>query len=146
MSRLLILILLLSSCNLRAEIFKCVAFGVNVPQIATTAEVIAAQHVETGVATIRDGKLVTLYDRRLFFKPEEFRNHVLAHECAHHQLGHTLYPTAYRGKEAQADCLSIVLLQEQLNYTQKEFTIIFSAINNPYRKVRMQSCNNGERR
>ena len=144
---LLIFALLVLSTNVYAEMFECNAFGFKVPQIPVSDEVLARMNVSGGVAINANGKPVTLYEETLPQRfPEEFLNQLLAHECSHHQLGHTRYPSL-PSTEYHADCRSMFLLQEQLNYSEKQFTIIYDVINSqegPTRTHKLQACNSME--
>lgn len=65
-----------------------------------------------------NGKYIIEYGKELKYMPPKLREHVLAHECAHHRLKHTAMPIAYENDifEFEADCDALV----QLNWKDKE--------------------------
>ena len=144
----LLLLLLLFATSVKADVFQCVAYGQNVKQIPVDYSVLAAMGVGGGVAIQHRGIPITLYDRDLVYASAEFLNHILAHECAHHQLGHNNMPDL-NTDEHHADCRGVYLLQKQLDYGTEEMTVIYGYIKRtvPFGKQRTEeitSCRSME--
>jgi len=81
------------------------------------------------VAFRQNGHPVVKYDiERLPTTPPEFQNHVLAHECAHHKLGHFDRRYSPKHEEQQADCYALRVN----NYGRKEAELIADTLDALY--------------
>jgi hypothetical protein len=71
-------------------------------------------------AYIRNGNYIIEYSTDLKKFPQILKDHILAHECAHHRLKHTALPKAYDSDsfEFEADCDAVKQLS--WNYEQVE--------------------------
>ena len=83
----------------------------------------------------KNGRFITV-DRESFFNnylTPEFQHFVLAHECAHHELGHQDKNSAYasaenkKPSEAAADCRAIERLVD-LGFKQEQFDVIMGQL------------------
>lgn len=88
----------------------------------------AAVNGPRGRAILVDG--IDFFDNHL---TPEFQHFILAHECAHHELGHQDKNSAYVGavdkqpSEAAADCRAIKRLTER-GFGQAQFDVILNQI------------------
>lgn len=66
----------------------------------------------------RNGRYIIEYDKKVKYLPALLKEHILAHECAHHRLGHTAIPISYNSDrfESEADCDALI----QLKWNKKE--------------------------
>jgi uncharacterized protein YifE (UPF0438 family) len=83
------------------------------------------------------GKYFILYDHQAFNSfPAPFQKWIMAHECAHHQLGHTIKPfeAANREKvnrdERAADCRAAQTLSKM---SEKEWKQVFAVMSDKQR-------------
>ena len=123
---LLTLLFVPFSVSAYPQTFECTAAKSVTP---VPSQDLTAIGLSGGVATYENGYPVIRYDKDLADTPEVM-NHVIAHECAHHILGHTVRPSPRNYyaleqlQEAPADCLASKMLVSQMGYGDKEFKLI----------------------
>jgi hypothetical protein len=92
------------------------------------------RHTGLAYAFRMSGRPMVHYDADTLPRtPPEFQNHVLAHECAHHLLGHFDRPSSPSPleddrEEREADCYAL----EALGYGYKEAEIIAKTLDELY--------------
>ena len=138
---LLSLVLVANSAFADTSIFKC---PVNARITSASADDLAKLGFSGGAAGFDNGVRTIKYDKQLEPIPEVM-NHVIAHECAHHVLGHAeftikSYYANERLQENPADCLASKMLVRQLGYGKKEFNVIINYLKNPPRGYRIAWC------
>ena len=145
------LLLMLFSFPLHAKDLVCNAFGHNVPIYKTNATELWNRYgTAEGVAWVdNNNNPIIVYDERLDLLPF-VKNHVIAHECAHHKLGHVIgvlrgYSTNEDADEHAADCFASKMVAGKLWYGNNEFDAITGYIeqnipNDTHRAHRITSC------
>ena len=124
---LLSLLLVTSSVFAESSTFNCA----NTKIVSTSTDTLSRMGFSGGVAIIdKNGNHIIKYDKQLESIPE-MMNSVIAHECAHHILGHVShvirnYYANEQLQERPADCLATKMLERQLGYGDKEFNTIAS--------------------
>lgn len=156
MKKLILLCWMLVASNAYAEnIIDCSAIvNEHVTIRSVTSDKLAQSGVSGGGAEIdNNGRLVIVYEE-VYENLPEVKNHILAHECAHHALGHVFAPVIRnywaneRIKEYPADCMASQILVQQLRYGKEEFQKIadFLLRQDPYtgaaRAQRVINCAN----
>lgn len=106
----------------------CQAYGTAVQYIPVSTEFLSQRGAKFGMAIMSYKGPVIYYDTKLSEFPKAFRQHVLLHECAHHQKGHSA--RAYTGNEAQeyqADCVAIQEMRRR-GYGWEDFADIKASL------------------
>ena len=151
MLKFILLSLIFVSSSATANIDCSAIMNQKVTVVRSTPDILAMRGLAGGSARMETGgHRVIEYDHTLEKIPEVL-NHVIAHECAHHILGHVLFPNSRnyyaneRVKEHPADCLAAKLLERELGYGDKEFAVISSFLDrntgaHKARSKRLQQC------
>lgn len=115
---------------------ECVVDGVSVVYEEVPAYRLQGRVAE---ADILHNKYVIRYGTDVKFFPKVLKDHIFAHECAHHRLKHTVLPRFYQSDkhEFDADCDAI----KQLKWSETEVNELIDIWNKIY--VHAQSNTRG---
>lgn len=81
----------------------------------------------------RNGRYIIEYSKDIKYMPSLLKDHILAHECAHHKLKHTSMTIAYNNDkfEFEADCHAI----KELNWKEEEINTLISIWSSLYPEI-----------
>lgn len=98
---------------------------------AVSAATLAKREAVLGVATLTWlGKPIIYYDAPTLSRaPSAMAGFVLYHECAHHELGHTLTKKWARSRETDTDCRALQRLVAEKRYGRFELKVIMDYFN-----------------
>jgi hypothetical protein len=95
-------------------------------------------------AYMKGDKHIIEYSTEVKYLPEPLRQHILAHECAHHRLKHTAMPIAYDLDkfEFEADCDAVKQLNWNSSDIDKLQSIWYTLYPKDYVNTRSESLKN----